>query len=94
MLNEAKTLLRNCDASSLVIDTLCDWARGRNAIAACFYSDFAAQKEQSLTTVLSSLLKQLVCGLENIPPKIIEAFRDQKKTTGGRRLEFRETVRM
>ena len=87
-------LLRNYDASSLVIDTLCDWARGQNAIAACFYFDFAAQKEQSPTAVLSSLLKQLVCGLENIPPKLIEAFRDQKKTTGGRRLELGEIMGM
>ena len=87
-------LLRNCDASSLIIDRLCDRAKGRNAAVACFYFDSAAQKEQSLTTVLSSLLKQLVCGLENIPAKIVEAFRDQKKTTGGRRLELCEIVGM
>ena len=94
ILHKAKVLLRNCDASSLVIDALCDRARERNAAVACFYFDFAAQKEQSLTTVLSSLLKQLVCGLENIPPKIVEAFRDQKKTTGGRRLELGDIVGM
>jgi len=87
-------LLRTCDVSSLVIDGLCDWARGRNAVVACFYFDFAAQKEQSISTVLGSLLKQLVGGLENIPAKITEAFRDQKKTTGGRRLELREVVEM
>ena len=87
-------LLRNCDASSLVIDRVCDWAKGRNAAVACFYFDFAAKKEQSLTTVLSSLLKQLICGLENIPPKIVEVFQDQKKTTGGRRLELGEIVGM
>ena len=86
-------LLRNCDASSLIIDRVCDWAKGRNAAVACFYFDFAAQKEQSLTTVLSSLLKQLVCGLENIPPKIVKAFQDQKNT-GGRRLELGEIVGM
>jgi len=39
-----KVLLTDCDASSLVIDTLCDWARGRNAAVVCFYFDFAAQK--------------------------------------------------
>ena len=44
--------------------------------------------------ILSSLLKQLVCGLENIPAKIVEAFRDQKKTTGGRRLELGEILGM
>ena len=87
-------LLRNCDASSLVIDSLCDWAKGRNATVACFYFDFAAQKEQSPTTVLSSLLKQLVCGLGKIPAKIVEAFQDQKKATGGRRLELNQVVDM
>jgi len=60
----------------------------------CFYFDFAAQKEQSPSTVLSSLLKQLVGGLENIPAKIVEAFRDQKKTTGGRKLELGQVVEM
>jgi len=87
-------LLRTCDVSSLVIDRLCDWARGRNAVVACFYFDFAAQKEQSISTVLGSLLKQLVGGLENIPAKITEAFRGQKKTTGGRRLELGQVVEM
>ena len=94
ILHEAKTLLRNCDASSLVIDALCDQARGRNAIVACFYFDFAAQKEQSPTTVLSSLLKQVVGGLEKIPVRIVEAFQDQKKATGGRRLELGQVVEM
>ena len=94
ILHEAKTLLRNCGASSLIIDRLCDWAKERNAAVACFYFDFAAQKEQPLTTVLGSLLKQLVCGLENIPAKILEAFQDQKKTTGGRRLELGQVVEM
>ena len=87
-------LLRNYDSSSLVIDCLCDWAKGRNATVACFYFDFAAQKEQSPTTVLSSLLKQLVSGLERIPAKIVEAFQDQKNATGGRRLELGQVVDM
>ena len=87
-------LLRNSDASSLVIDSLCDWTKGRNATVACFYFDFAAQKEQSPTTVLSALLKQLVSGLERIPTKIVEAFQDQKKATGGRRLELGQVVDM
>ena len=87
-------LLRSCDASSLVIDKLGDWARGRNAAVACFYFDFAAQKEQSPMSVLGSLLKQVVCGLEQIPGKIAKAFRDQKNVIGGRRLELSEIVEM
>ena len=87
-------LLRCCDASSLVIDTLGDWVRGQNVVVACFYFDFAAQKEQSPTGILSSLLKQVVCGLEEIPAKIAQAFRDQKKVIGGRKLGLGEIVEM
>ena len=87
-------LLRSCDASSLVIDALGDWARGQNVVVACFYFDFAAQKEQSPTSILSSLLKQVVCGLEEIPAKIAQAFRDQKKVIGGRKLGLSEIVEM
>ena len=87
-------LLRSCDASSLIIDALGDWARGQNVVVACFYFDFAAQKEQSPTSILSSLLKQVVCGLEEIPAKIAQAFRDQKKVIGGRKLGLSEIVEM
>jgi len=91
---EAGVLLRASGASSLVIDRLCDWARGRNAAVACFYFDFATQKEQSPTAILSSLLKQVVSGLEDIPANIVKAFRDQEKVIGGRRLELDEIVQM
>jgi len=93
-LYKSKVLLRSCDASSLVTDRLCDWARGQNAAVACFYFDFAAQKEQSPTSVLGSLLRQVVGGLEKIPAKIIQAFRDQGKVIGGRKLELSEIVEM
>ena len=83
-------LLRSGDDSSLVVDSLCDWARGQNAAVACFYFDFAAQKEQSPTNILGSLLRQVVCGLENIPEKIVQALRDQKKVIGGRKLGLGE----
>ena len=87
-------LLRSCDSSSLVIDRLCDWARGQNVSVACFYLDFAAQKEQSPTSILSSLLKQVVGGLERIPTNIIQAFRDQENAIGGRRLGLGEIVEL
>jgi len=87
-------LLRSCDSSSLVIDRLCDWVTGQNAIAACFYLDFAAQKEQSPPSILSSLLKQVVGGLETIPTNIVQAFRNQEKAIGGRRLGLSEIVEM
>ena len=87
-------LLRSCDASSLVIDTLGDWARGKNAAVACFYFDFAAQKEQSPTSILSSLLKQVVGRPENISAKIVEAFKDEEGVIGGRKLGLDEIVEM
>jgi len=88
----SRALLRSCDSSSLVIDTLCDWAVGRNAAVACFYFDFASQKEQSPTAILSSLLRQIVGGLEEVPAGIAQAFRDQRKATGGRRLGLNQVV--
>jgi len=78
----------------LVTDTLGDWARGRNAAVACFYFDFAAQNEQSPTSILGSLLKQVVCGLEEIPAKIARAFRDQKNVIGRRKLGLDEIIEM
>jgi len=89
-----RLLLRSCNSSSLVIDRLCDWAGEQNAAVACFYFDFAEQKEQSPTKILSSLLKQVISGLENIPANVLQAFRDQAKIIGGRKLELSELVDM
>ena len=93
-LYEAKVFLTIYNASSLVIDRLCDWARGQNALVACFYLDFTTQKEQSPTRVLGSLLRQVVGGLGKIPAKIIQAFQDQGKVIGGRKLELSEIIEM
>ena len=84
----------NRDASSLVIDTLCDRVRGQNATVACFYFDFAAQKEQSPTAILCCLLKQIIGGLDKIPAKIIQTFREQKEAIGGRKLGLSEIIEM
>ena len=92
--HKGKVLLRSYGASSLVIDTLGDWARGQDAAVACFYFDFAAQKEQSPTSVLSSLLKQVVCGLKEIPVKIVQAFRDRENVARDRKLGLGEIVGM
>ena len=71
------------DVSSLVIDTLCRQAMRGNASVACFYFDFATQEEQSLASILGSILKQVVGGLNEVPQKLVEAFRDSKKVIGG-----------
>ena len=87
-------MLINSDASSLVVDKLCDKAKEENIAVACFYVDFAAREEQSPTNMLGSLLKQIVAGLEWIPDEIRETFQDHKKVIGGRGLRLTEIVRM
>ena len=87
-------MLTSWDVSSLVIDSLCDQARGKNVAVACFYFDFAAQKEQSPTSMLGSLLKQVVGGLGEVPEEVAEAYEDQKKVIGGRAPQLPDVVRM
>jgi len=82
------------DDSSLVVDRLCDQTGGQNASVSGFYLDFAAQKEQSATNVLGSLLKQIVSGMERVPGEILRAFRQQKTTIGGRRPQLVDIVKM
>ena len=77
-----------------MIDSLCDQARGRDVAIACFYFDFAAQKEQSPTGVLGALLKQVVSGLDKVPGEVVRAYEDQKKVIGGRRPRLSDLVRM
>ena len=61
---------------------------------ACLYFDFAARQEQSLTSMLRTLLKQLVAGLEEIPGEIVQAYEDQKNSIGGRRPGLANIVKM
>jgi len=87
-------VLTSCDISSMVIDNLCNQAKGRNATIACFYFDFAAQNEQSHAGVLGSLLKQLVFGLEEIPEEILEAYKDRKNAIGGQGPQISDILKM
>jgi len=77
-----------------VIDSLCDWAKGQHSAVACFYFDFAAQNEQSSESVLGSLLKQVVRGLEEVPGEIAQAYEDQEKVIGGRGPQLADIVKM
>ena len=63
-------------------------------MVACFYFDFAAQKEQSPTGMLSALLKQLVGGLDKVPTEIWLAYCDQKIAIGGRGPQLADIVKM
>ena len=86
-------MLTSCD-SSLVIDTLCDQAEEQNFAVACFYFNFAAQKEQSSTSVLNALLKQVVSGLSEMPEEVARAYGNQKKVIGGRGPRLSDVVRI
>ena len=61
---------------------------------ACFYFDFAARKEQSPTSILGALLKQVVSGLEEVPGEIAKAYQEQKKVIGGRAPRLSDIVKM
>ena len=89
-----ESVLTGYGVSSLVVDWLCDQAKGQSTAVACFYFDFAARKEQSTTSMLSSLLKQVVSGMENIPSEISQAFQERKKVIGGRRLQLPDIVKI
>jgi len=87
-------VLTSRDVSSLVIDSLCEQAGGQNVAVACFYFDFATQQEQSPTSVLGALLKQLAVGLGELPEEMVQAYEEQKNFIGGRRPRHTNTVKM
>ena len=93
-MEKGESVLTGRGVSSLVVDRLCDQARGQSTAVACFYFDFAARKEQSAPSMLGSLLKQVVGGMEKIPEEISEAFKEQKKVIGGRGLRLPDIVKM
>ena len=86
--------LTSSHRSSLVVDTLCDRARGQNIAVTCFYFDFAAEKEQTPGNMLGALLKQVVGGLKEVPEEIMQEFDEQKKVIGGRSLRLDQIVKM
>ena len=71
-------MLISLDVSFLVVDRLCDQARGQKTAVTCFYFEFAARKEQSPTRMMDSLLKQIVSGMKNIPEEISGVFQSRK----------------
>ena len=85
-------LLIYYDVSSLVVDELCRRAAGASTNVACFYVDFATQEEQSPAAILGSILKQAVGGLNEVPQKLVETFRNSEKVIGGQRLAPAEIV--
>ena len=80
--------------SSLVVDSLCDQARNGDITVACLYCDFLAQQEQTLTSMMGAILKQLVIGRGEIPIYLREAFQEGQKEIGGRGLLLADLMRM
>ena len=91
---ERELILTSRNVSSLVVDKLCDQARGQNAAVTCFYFDFADRKEHSATSALGSLLRQVVGGLERIPEEISRAFQEERNAIGGRGPRLPDIVKM
>ena len=92
-MEEQEQVLTSDNTSSLVIDYLCDRA-GHNATVTGFYFDFTVRNEQSSTSMLGALLKQLVCGQEEVPEEISRAYQDQKNALGGRGPRLSDIVKM
>ena len=93
-MEEKGQVLTRRDVSSVVIDNLCNQARGRNTTVACFYFDFAAQNQQSPASILSCLLKQLAFGLREIPEEILQAYEDRKNAIGGQGPQISDILKM
>ena len=74
-----------------MIDRLCDEAGGKDIAVVGLYCDFLSQQEQSTTSMLGAILKQLVSRGE-IPEHIREAFQKAKKEFGGRGLRLPDIV--
>ena len=87
-------MLTGHDVSLLVVDRLCDQSRGKNIAVTCFYLDFAARKEQSVVSILGSLVRQIVGGMEKVPEEIAQAFQEQKMAIGGRGPRLPDIVKM
>jgi len=74
-----------------VIDSLYDQAGGKDIAVVGLYCDFLAQQEQSTTSMLGAILKQLVIRGE-ISENIRQAFQKAKREFGGRGLQLPDLV--
>ena len=87
-------VLTNCNDSSLVVDKLCDQTGEKHTTVTCFYFDFAARKEQTATSMLGSILKQMISGTERVSEDIWRALEKQKKAISGRKPQLGDIVKI
>ena len=76
------------------MDKLSDRTKGQNAAVICFYFNFAAREEQTATSMLGSLLKQVVRGMERVPENISRALQEQKRAVSGRKPQLGDIVKI
>lgn len=76
------------------MDRLSDWTKGQNTAVTCFYFDFAARKEQAATSMLGSLLRQIVSATGRIPEDIWQGLREQREAISGRKPQLKDIVKM
>ena len=79
--------------SSLVIDNLCDESGEEDIAIAMFYCDFRDQKEQTATSIIGAILKQLVFRRE-VLEHVQKVFQKAKNEVGGRSLLLQDMVQM
>ena len=76
------------------MDWLCEWTRGEPTAVTCFYFDFAARKEQTATSILGALIKQMINRTEGVPEEVWRALQEQKDAVSGRRPQLDDIVKM
>jgi len=83
-------LIKNC-ISSLVIDTLCEKAYGRNMTVLSLYCDYQAQKDQSAVNMIGGLLRQVALAAVGNMFEVQHAF-EKSKQGGGKGLRLPEML--
>ena len=84
-----------------MVDRLCYQSRGQNTAVGIFYCeafntemDFEPRKNQSAASILGSLLRQMISGMERIPEEVWGALQEQKKEICGRKPQLADVVKM
>ena len=91
---KSELALTSYDDSSLVVDKLRDQTGGQYTAVTCFYLDFTERKEQTATSILGSILKQVISGTESLPEDIWQALQEQKKAVSGREPQLGDIVKI
>ena len=87
-------MLTGCDDSSLVVDKLRDQTGGQHTAVTCFCFDFTAREEQTATSILGSILKQVISGTESVSEDIWRTLQEQKKAVSGREPQLGDIVKI